>query len=222
MTALCYPVSHAVAHNMIQKVVRTICDRSGLTGEHRKAQEQEIESSVMAFGPRDPVEIMLAGMVVTNYHIVMHSASRAFDEQVAVPSGRITSGIVSLQRATTVLLKEIRIARARPLADVEEAPSAAAPVTPEPGRQPRREMEPSATSASPAAGPGPDLSRENARSDEMAPAEAVLADMSKKLREAGVPRVINRLTNPAPPRWPEDGPQARASPGTELARGKPG
>ena len=130
MTATCYPVSQAVAQDMIQGVVHSICDRPGQTVAEREALVRQVVSSVMAFEPRDPVELMLAGMAVANFHRIMDQTHDAFSEAPELPRDRANARIVALERATTGLLKEIRILQNRPLADAVEAPRTDVPAEP--------------------------------------------------------------------------------------------
>jgi hypothetical protein len=110
---------------MVRGVVDAVCDRPGDTAAQRDARAREVERSVLAFAPRDPVEIMLSGLAVAHYHLILDSMHDAFGEQSKVEVGRTNSRIAGLDRAMTGFLRELRIARKRPL---EEAVVAEVPV----------------------------------------------------------------------------------------------
>jgi hypothetical protein len=139
MPAPCHPISRVLAGTMLRRLVDSICDRPGETAMTQAAWEDEVVEGVRAFAPRDAVEFMLAGMIVSNYHLMLEATHEAFAGDATVSRGRGNPGIVALERAVTGLLKELRIAQARPLADearvsapsVETQPAGAATPKPE-------------------------------------------------------------------------------------------
>jgi hypothetical protein len=117
MSAPCHPISRALAGAMLRRLVDSICDRPGATAMSQAAWEDEVVDSVVAFGPRDAVEFMLAGMIVSNYQLMLDATHDAFAGGANVPRGRGNPGVIALERAVTGLLKELRIAQTRPLAE---------------------------------------------------------------------------------------------------------
>ena len=125
MTAICLPIPSTVAQEMVRGVIDAVCDRPGETAAQRDARARDVERSVLAFAPRDPVEFMLAGLAVAHYHLILDSMHDAFGEASRIAVGRTNSGVAGLDRAMTGLLRELRIAQKRPQ---EEAVAAEAPV----------------------------------------------------------------------------------------------
>ncbi len=118
MTATATPsaTADAVAQSMLLDIVESVCDRPGETAERREARARDVTGSVLAFNPRDPVEIMLAGMVVTHIELIRASAREALLDQKDISRGRAKSSIVALARVVLGLLKELRLAQKRTLA----------------------------------------------------------------------------------------------------------
>jgi len=138
MTATCYPTPKIVAQEMLQGVVHATCDRQGETPAQRDARSRSVVHSVLAFEPRDPVEVMLAGMVVTHFHLILDSAHDAYDAAPDNRKARINSGINGLGRQMGGFLKELQSAQLRPLA------AAAAPSTDAPAEKPAPKPPPAA------------------------------------------------------------------------------
>ena len=143
MIAICHPATKAVAQDMLAGVVKALCERPGDTPALREALTHSVVHSVLAFEPRDPVEIMFAGMVVTHFQLILHSAHEAFHETPLDGGGRNKSGIVGLDRSMVGFAKELRSAQNRPLAEGEEEvsretqPEAHAPAEPHAPAKPR-------------------------------------------------------------------------------------
>jgi hypothetical protein len=116
-----------VAQSMLRSIAETICDRPEDTEAQRDARSRDVIHTVLGFQPRDPVEIMLAGMVVTHVHLVQDSARDVLRGQEELLKARTKSTIVALDRGMIGCLKELRMARTRALAagDSAEAPAAA-------------------------------------------------------------------------------------------------
>ena len=125
MNSTCHPIHQTEAQEMLQSVVRAICDRPGENAEQREVRARDVERSVRAFAPRDPVEIMLAGMAVGHCHLILDSLHSALSAPAGGVAGRTNSGIAGLDRAMIGLLKELRIAQTRPLEGAADAAGAA-------------------------------------------------------------------------------------------------
>jgi hypothetical protein len=148
MPAQCYPISRALIGSMLRRLVDSICDRPGETAMSQAAWEDEVAEAVRAFAPRDAVEFMLAGMIVSNYQLMLEATHEAFAGDATVSRGRGNPGIVALERAVTGLLKELRIAQARPLADQAQVSAPGVKTQPAGGATPKPEA-----NAAPAPGP---------------------------------------------------------------------
>lgn len=141
MTPTCHPVPHSIAQDMLGEIVYAIADRPGQTEAHREALARGVVHSVMAFEPRDAVEIMLAGVTVAHFHLILDSTHDALRGQVLHSQKLQTkSGIVALDRRMAGLMKELRDARVRPM-DETAAARQAAPARPT-AATPEREIVP--------------------------------------------------------------------------------
>jgi hypothetical protein len=111
-----------VSPTMLQGIVASICDRPGDTDAQREARSRDVVDAVQGFEPRDPVELMLAGMAVIHAHLIQDSVHDLVREQDDRLRARGKSTIVALDRAMVGFLKELRIARKRTPApsDAEE------------------------------------------------------------------------------------------------------
>ncbi len=217
MTATCHPITQTAAREMLQGVVFAICDRPGETMAQREARAHEVVLSVMAFKPRDPVEIMLAGMAVAHYHLIMDSTHDAFGEPTDIPRGRGNAGVVGLDRALTGFLKEIRIAQTRPLEDAAEPPRRDAPVEADATQPPKRAAEVQPPSAAPTAQRTPTPSWEDAAPAGLLPplrhTEASILAMMAVLSPPTQPFVIDAGKQQADKAAaPRAGPAVRAPP----------
>lgn len=136
MTQTCHQISQSVAEDMLRGLVSSICDRPGQTKAQRDARASDVVHSTLAFQPRDAVELMLAGLTVTHYHLILHTAHDVFGEQPEGVRPRTRSGIVALDRAMIGFVKELHTAKTRPL---EGATDPASRPAPEPAPEPARE-----------------------------------------------------------------------------------
>jgi len=152
MTQTCEPIPDRIAQDILLGLVDAICDRPGETPARRDNRSTEVVHSVLAFQPRDAVEMMFAGMVVTHYHLITHTAHEVFAVRRDDPRGPSNSGIVALDRALVGFVKELRTAQIRPvegaIAAVEPAtrPASAVAVQSQPAppvRHPEPEAKPS-------------------------------------------------------------------------------
>ncbi len=143
MTSTCHPISAADAHEMMRGVVHAVCDRPGEAVTRREARAHDVVRSVMAFEPRDAVEIMLAGLAVMHFHLLLASTHEAFGMLATGPSGRANSGIAALDRAMNGFIKELRIAQKRPVVDAvpEVRPGAPVETAAKPATRPAKESE---------------------------------------------------------------------------------
>jgi hypothetical protein len=114
MTAICCPAPQAVAQDMLHGIVHAICDRPWEVAARREALAREVVHSVMSFAPRDPVEIMFAGLTVAHYHLILDSTHDALRAQLPDQKMRTRSGVVALDRTMVGHMKEIRAAQTRP------------------------------------------------------------------------------------------------------------
>ena len=134
------PQAHPIAFpTMLEGIVGAICDRPGDTEAQRDARSRDVSDAIQGFEPRDPVELMLAGMAVTHAHLIQDSVRDLVREQDNRLRARGKTTIVALGRAMVAFLKELRIARKRTPAISEAA-------------EPRPESAPAPTVAS--ANPG--------------------------------------------------------------------
>jgi hypothetical protein len=137
---------------MLRRLVDSICDRPGETAMSRAALEDEVANGVLAFAPRDAVEFMLAGMIVSNYQLILVATHEAFVGDATVPRGKGNPGVVALERAVTGLLKELRIAQARPLPDLAQVSEPGVKAQPAGGATTKSEAK-AATAPAPVASP---------------------------------------------------------------------
>ncbi len=105
--------AHETPPAMVLSIAEAICDRPGDTAARREARLREIVRTVMAFGPNNPVEIMLAGMAVTHAYLLQDTASSAVREPDETIKGRAKSTVVALSRAMVGVLKELRLFQKR-------------------------------------------------------------------------------------------------------------
>jgi hypothetical protein len=103
-----------VAQGMLQSIVE-VCERPGDTADQRAGRSGEVFHSVLAFQPRDPVEIMFAGMAVTHGYLALDSMRDVFRGQEDRLKARTKSTIVALDRQMFGYLRELRLARTRTL-----------------------------------------------------------------------------------------------------------
>lgn len=191
-TRLLAPAS--VADEMMQTIIDTICSRPRDTAEQKAVRARDARRYLAAFDPRDPVELMLAGMAVTNFYHIMDSSFEVFSEATDVPRGRINASIVAFERATTVFIREIRIAQKRALHGVaaETQPAAEAEPVTSSSAMPEAEPELVPTASQPAHVPEPSVQDSPPLWHDVA-AEA----MSAVLCSPAKPGAIDHVTKPA-------------------------
>lgn len=136
MSATCHPIPNNIAQDMVRGVADALCDRPAETPEHREALRRGVVCSVLSFQPRDPVEIMLAGMAVTNFQLILDSAHDALRGQLADLKGKTKSGVVALNRSVVGLMKEIRTAQTRAMEQGAEEARSEEPVEQAPECEP--------------------------------------------------------------------------------------
>lgn len=99
----------------LRDLVEAIGERPADTAAEGAARSQGVVDAVLGFQPRDPLEIMFAGLAVTHAHLVHDSARDVMRGQEDVLKARTKSTIVALDRGMLGFLKELRIARTRTL-----------------------------------------------------------------------------------------------------------
>jgi len=114
----------AVAQSMLQSIVESLRDRPGDTTARRDARANEIVHCVLGFQPRDPVEIMFAGIAVTHIHLVMDASREVLVNQDYGLKTRAKSTVVAFDRGLKGILKELRLAQTR---TIEATDATAAP-----------------------------------------------------------------------------------------------
>jgi hypothetical protein len=115
-----------VALTMLQGIAEAIGGRPGDTMAQRDNRSRDVLHSVLGFRPRDPVEIMLAGMTVAHVYLIQDSACDALRDETDVAKARTKSTIVALDRMLFGFLKELRTAQTRSIegwADAEKSPT---------------------------------------------------------------------------------------------------
>jgi hypothetical protein len=105
----------ASPRSLLLGIVEAICDRPGVTPEQREETFRDVVEAVEAHAPRDPVEVMLAGMAVLHAHLILNSARDLLREQDDRLRSKTKSAIAALDRGMLGFLRELRIARKRPL-----------------------------------------------------------------------------------------------------------
>jgi hypothetical protein len=100
---------------MLQGIIDAICDRPGETAQQRHARSCDVVRCVQSFAPRDPVELMFAGMTVLHAHLIEDSARDLFRERDERLKTRAKSSIAALDRGMLGFLREFRVASKRPL-----------------------------------------------------------------------------------------------------------
>jgi len=138
MTPTPNATNQSIAQDMLQSIVQSICHRPGDTAAQRDARSRDVVRSIEGFRPRDPVEIMLAGVAVAHVHLIHDSTCDALSGQTDVLKARTKSTIVALDRVLIGVLKELRTAQARPVenwADVEQPPATVVQAPEKPGME---------------------------------------------------------------------------------------
>lgn len=216
MTQTCRPITQAASRDMLRDMVEVICDRPGDTQAQHDARSRDVVHSVLAFEPRDPVEMMFAGMVVTHYQLILHSAREAFGERPEDLRARTKSGIVALDRSMVGFVKELRTAQTRPMEGAAEAAQPDAPAAEAVKPTPEREAEvPPPAAATVATASTPASWRDAASEPLLSPLlrggtsdAAMLAVLSPPM----TPAVGNAARQQAAVSWASLGPDARVVP----------
>jgi hypothetical protein len=133
MSEPCISIARAEADALIATIVRSIAARHGDTPEQTAAREHEATRIIKSYQPRDEIEIMLAGMIVTNFYLALHAASHEMSLPPGEATGKGSSAVVRLQRAKSALMKDLRLAQDRPELFLPSEPDAAEPGNPEHG-----------------------------------------------------------------------------------------
>ncbi len=102
---------HTVLPSMLQTIVEAICDRPRDTAAQRTVRSHAVRETVQGFHPRDPVEIMFAGLAVTHAYLVEDAAHDVFRSQDDRVKAQTRSTIVALGRSMFGFLKELRDAQ---------------------------------------------------------------------------------------------------------------
>src|SRR5580704_1117175 len=111
MDAAPQSASQTVLPSMLQTIVEAICDRPRDTAAQRTVRSHAVRETVQGFHPRDPVEIMFAGLAVTHAYLVEDAAHDVFRSQDDRLKARTRSTIVALGRSMSGFLKELRDAQ---------------------------------------------------------------------------------------------------------------
>src|SRR4051794_25347198 len=98
----------ATAQYMLDGLIACLCDRPGETQSRSSARALDVTTSVMALRPRDPVEMMLAGLAVMHAQLIQDSAGEMVREQDRGLRNRTKSTIAALDRAMMGFLRELR------------------------------------------------------------------------------------------------------------------
>ena len=128
MIAVCHPIPHQIAEEMLQVVARAICDRPGETPAQRDSRTSQLVHSITGLTPRDGLEYMLSSLAVGHFNLILDSMREVFEGQTEAMKVRTKSTIVALDRAFIGMVRELRIERKRPLAKWTEAAQPSATV----------------------------------------------------------------------------------------------
>jgi hypothetical protein len=126
MIARCQSLPRAVAEEMLQVVARSICDRPGDNAAQRESRTRQMVHSTLGFEPRDGLEFMLSTLVFGHYNMILDAMREVFQGQTGPAKTKSRSSVLALNRSMLALVKELRVAGSRPLAQPNEEPVAAA------------------------------------------------------------------------------------------------
>ena len=199
MTAIPHLLPQSVAQYMMQGLVEALCGRPGETPARRDARAHAVAHEVMAFQPRDPVEIMLAGMVVTHAALILDTARDVMGEAAGTVRARTKALVVSLDRAMMGFLKELRLARARPVEEqAVEGQAVEAPVQTRAAPPARTKSPVQASASTPASGrtPSPAPVQASASSPALA-STPIPAPVHASASTTAVPPVASPIPAPA-------------------------
>ena len=117
MSTLCQPLPRPVAEEMLQVVARAICDRPGDNPAQRESRTRQMVHTTLGFEPRDGLEYMLSTLVFAHFNLILDSMHDVFNGQMDLMKARTKTTIVALDRSMLALVKELREAGRRPLAE---------------------------------------------------------------------------------------------------------
>jgi hypothetical protein len=120
MNTTCQPLPPSVSQGLLQIVARALCDLPDETAAQREGRVRQLVHTTLGFEPRDGLEYMLSTLVFTHFNLILDSARDALRGQMDSIKAKTNSTIVSLDRAMIMLLKEMRLARRRPLGQSAE------------------------------------------------------------------------------------------------------
>jgi hypothetical protein len=120
MTTFCQPLPGSVAEEMLQVAARALCDRPGDSSAQRDSRTRQMVLSILGFEPRDGLEVMLATLAFGHFQLILDSMSDVFHGQADALKAKTKTAIVPLGRAMLEMIKELRLVRARPVAQSAE------------------------------------------------------------------------------------------------------
>ena len=134
-----------VIQDMLRDIIRALGERPGEPAAQRDSRARAVALSVLAFRPRDPVETLLAGLIVMHAQLLQDAARAASGGD---PKAR--AGVIALGRVLLGFLREMHRAQGRVLetapraeeiqethGPAPEAPPAARPANDPPEPKPR-------------------------------------------------------------------------------------
>ena len=110
----------SVAQFMLHGLITSLGRGPDETQQQRALRALEITSSTLAFQPRDPVEMLLAGLVVMHARLIQDTARDLVIGQDRVLITRTKSTLAALDRAVLGFLRELRVAKKRKIDDWAE------------------------------------------------------------------------------------------------------
>ena len=125
MTVPCHPLPASTIQILFQDMARALCDRPEETPAQREARTTATVRLVLGFEPRDGVEFMFSTVAVGHFSLILDAMRDVFQGQTDSVKARTKSGIVVLDRAMLTMVKEFRMARARPVAEEARREAAA-------------------------------------------------------------------------------------------------
>ncbi len=195
MTARCHPISQSLAEEMLQVVARALCDRPADTVPQRDSRTRQMVHSALAFEPRDAVEYMLSTLVFGHFQMILDAMHDVFQGQADAMKAKSRASIVALDRSMIAFVKELRIARRRPLAtEAPQARQASQPsVTPSAAATPSASVAPPASLTPRAAtGPATPMTPDRAAEAVTATSAEVGSAAARLVASAGVAPAIER------------------------------
>ena len=144
------PASPLVAKTMLQDIVRTLAVHPGDTPDQMAARAETVATTVLSLQPRDPMEMMFAGMAVTHLYLGQDAAGDAMRGKEGTLKARARTAVLGFDRMVLRAVKELRTAQKRDVAGwamPEPAVEEAAPPD-EPAQEPEaaRPLRPAAAS----------------------------------------------------------------------------